>query len=77
MIIGLTPFLYLYDNQNYAVFQDGIITINAPPLSCNKENSRHFGIFSLTIIRRCDMIRMLSGLKLGRFFLLTVPDCFG
>ena len=77
MIIGLTPFLCLYDNRNHAVFQDGIITINVPFLSCNKEISRQSRIFPLTIVRRCDMIYLLSGLKLGRFFLLTAPGCFG
>ncbi len=68
MIIGLTPFLCLYDNQNNTVFQDGIITINTPSLSCNKENSRQSRIFSLTIVRRCDMIYLLGGPKLGHFF---------
>lgn len=62
MIIGLTPFLYLYDNRKIPFLQDGNITIYVSIFSCKWKKSKLFRMFLLTVESQCGMISLLGGL---------------
>ena len=73
MIIGLTPFLYLYDTMKRPGLQDGICDKILLQFLYNREKSQLPGKFLLTLILCCAMMVVLG--RLGdRPFLLYDTD---
>lgn len=73
MIIGLTPFLYLYDTMKRPGLQDGICDKILLQFLYNREKSQLPGEFLLTLILCCAMMIVLG--RLGdRSFLLYDTD---
>ena len=67
--MGLTPFLYLYNNGNFEKNQDGRITIFLLNISFIQENLLFIAMFLLTVFHGYGMINMLGGLTGGSIFI--------
>ena len=73
MIIGLTPFLYLYNNAETLFFQDGKFTIIVGRDLCNREKSKLLRSFLLTMLPDGGIINLLGGLQKTAFFRVRTP----
>ena len=73
MIIGLTPFLYLYDTMKRAGLQDGICDKILLQFLYNREKSQLPGKFLLTLIL-CYAMMVALGRLGNRPFLLYDTD---
>ena len=45
MIIGITPYLYLYNTRSFLLFQDGIFHKKVPEFLCKPEISKSSIVF--------------------------------
>lgn len=59
-VIGLTPFLYFYNNGRIRIFQDGIFHKKVASFLCKWEKRESFYKFTLTVPALCDMLYLLG-----------------